>query len=56
MLDITKDTQAMTTFRRNPAEFLKQLKKHETLASVAPLMILINRLRSRLVSAIWSSS
>jgi prevent-host-death family protein len=27
MLDITKDTQAMTTFRRNPAEFLKQLKK-----------------------------
>ena len=27
MLDITKDIQAMTTFRRNPAQFVKRLKK-----------------------------
>ena len=27
MFDITKDIQAMTTFRRNPGEFLKHLKK-----------------------------
>src|SRR3954453_9085085 len=27
MLDITKDIQSLTTFRRRPAEFLKQLKK-----------------------------
>jgi prevent-host-death family protein len=26
-LDITKDIQSLTTFRRRPAEFLKQLKK-----------------------------
>jgi prevent-host-death family protein len=27
MLDITKDIQSLTTFRRRPGEFLKQLKK-----------------------------
>jgi len=27
MLDITKDIQSLTTFRRRPAEFLKQLKR-----------------------------
>jgi hypothetical protein len=27
MIDITKDIQSLTTFRRSSAEFLKQLKK-----------------------------
>jgi hypothetical protein len=27
MLDITKDIQAMTTFRRNPGKFMKHRKK-----------------------------
>jgi prevent-host-death family protein len=27
LLDITKDIQSLTTFRRQPAEFLNQLKK-----------------------------
>lgn len=27
MLDITKDIQSLTTFRRRPGEFMKQLKK-----------------------------
>jgi prevent-host-death family protein len=27
MLDITKDSQSLTTFRRRSSEFLKQLKK-----------------------------
>ena len=27
MLDTKKDIQAMTTFRRNPGKFMKQLKK-----------------------------
>jgi prevent-host-death family protein len=27
MLDITKDIQSLTTFRRNSAKFMKQLKK-----------------------------
>jgi prevent-host-death family protein len=27
MFDIKKDIQAMTTFRRNPGEFMKHLKK-----------------------------
>ena len=27
MLDIKKDIQAMTTFRRNPGKFMKHLKK-----------------------------
>lgn len=27
MLDITKDIQSLTTFRRRPGEFLNQLKK-----------------------------
>jgi hypothetical protein len=33
MFDIKKDIQAMTTFRRNPAKFLKHLK---------PLILTIN--------------
>ena len=27
MFDVSRDIQAMTTFRRNPAKFLKHLKK-----------------------------
>jgi len=27
MFDITKDIQSVTTFRRNPGQFMKQLKK-----------------------------
>lgn len=27
MLDITKDIQSLTTFRRRPSDFMKQLKK-----------------------------
>ena len=27
MFDITKDIQSVTTFRRNPGEFMKQLRK-----------------------------
>ena len=27
MLDITKDIHSVTTFRRNPSQFMKQLKK-----------------------------
>jgi len=37
MLDITKDIQAMTTFRRNPGKFIKHLKK-----SKKPLVLTIN--------------
>jgi PHD/YefM family antitoxin component YafN of YafNO toxin-antitoxin module len=37
MLDITKDIQAMTTFRRNPGKFMKHLKK-----SKKPLVLTIN--------------
>lgn len=37
MLDITKDIQAMTTFRRNPAKFMKHLKK-----SQKPLVLTIH--------------
>ena|SRR6266851_7723454 len=37
MFDIKKDIQAMTTFRRNPAKFLKQLKKTRK-----PLILTIN--------------
>ena len=29
MFDITKDIHSVTTFRRNPGEFLKQLKKNK---------------------------
>jgi len=29
MIDITKDIQSVTTFRRNPGEFMKQLKKNK---------------------------
>jgi len=37
MFDIKKDIQAMTTFRRNPAKFMKQLKKTKK-----PLVLTIN--------------
>src|SRR5216684_7980306 len=37
MFDIKKDIQAMTTFRRNPAKFLKHLKKTRK-----PLILTIN--------------
>jgi len=37
MFDIKKDIQAMTTFRRNPAKFLKQLKKTRK-----PLILTVN--------------
>ena len=29
MFDITKDIQSVTTFRRNPRQFMKQLKKNK---------------------------
>jgi prevent-host-death family protein len=29
MFDITKDIHSMTTFRRNPSQFMKQLKKNK---------------------------
>ena len=37
MLDITKDIQALTTFRRKPAAFLKHLKK-----SRRPVILTVN--------------
>jgi prevent-host-death family protein len=37
MFDIKKDIQAMTTFRRNPAKFMKYLKKTKN-----PLVLTIN--------------
>jgi len=37
MFDIKKDIQAMTTFRRNPAKFMKHLKKTKN-----PLVLTIN--------------
>lgn len=37
MLDIKKDIQAMTTFRRNPGKFMKHLKKTKE-----PLVLTIN--------------
>jgi prevent-host-death family protein len=37
MLDIKKDIQAMTTFRRNPGKFMKQLKKTKR-----PMVLTIN--------------
>jgi prevent-host-death family protein len=37
MLDIKKDIQAMTTFRRNPGQLMKHLKK-----SKRPLILTIN--------------
>jgi len=37
MLDIKRDIQAMTTFRRNPAKFLKQLKRTKE-----PVVLTIN--------------
>lgn len=37
MLDITKDIQAMTTFRRNPRAFIRRLKR-----SKRPLVLTVN--------------
>ena len=37
MLDITKDIQPLTTFRRNPGEIIKQLKK-----TGRPLILTVN--------------
>jgi prevent-host-death family protein len=37
MLDLTKDIQAMTVFRRNPSAFMKRLKKTKT-----PLILTVN--------------
>lgn len=37
MLDITKDIQSLTTFRRRSGEFLKQLKK-----SQRPVVLTVN--------------
>jgi len=37
MFDIGRDIQAMTTFRRNPAKFLKHLKKTQK-----PLILTVN--------------
>ncbi len=37
MLDITKDTQSVTTFRRRSGEFMKQLKK-----SKRPVVLTVN--------------
>jgi prevent-host-death family protein len=37
MLDLKKDIQAMTRFRRNPAKFLRQLKKTKK-----PLILTVN--------------
>ena len=37
MLDIKEDIQVMTTFRRNPAKFMKHLKKTKR-----PLVLTIN--------------
>ncbi|HKM48443.1 MAG TPA: type II toxin-antitoxin system Phd/YefM family antitoxin [Terriglobales bacterium] len=37
MLDITKDIQSLTTFRRQSADFLKQLKK-----SKRPVVLTVN--------------
>lgn len=37
MFDIKKDIQAMTTFRRNPGQFMKHLKKTKK-----PLILTVN--------------
>jgi len=37
MLDMQKDIQAMTTFRRNPGKFMRHLKK-----SKRPLILTVN--------------
>ena len=37
MFDVSRDIQAMTTFRRNPAKFLKHLKKTKK-----PLILTVN--------------
>jgi len=37
MLDLKKDIQAMTTFRRNPKKFLSQLKKTKK-----PMILTVN--------------
>ena len=37
MFDITKDIQPMTTFRRNPGEFMRRLKKTKR-----PIILTVN--------------
>ena len=37
MFDITKDIHPMTTFRRNPSQFMKQLKKNKR-----PIVLTVN--------------
>ncbi len=37
MLDITKDIQSLTTFRRRPGDFMKQIKK-----SKRPVVLTVN--------------
>jgi len=37
MFDIKKDIQAMTTFRRNPAKFMRHLKQTKT-----PMILTVN--------------
>ncbi len=37
MFDLTKDIQAVTTFRRNPREFMRRLKKTKR-----PLVLTVN--------------
>ena len=37
MFDITKDIQPMTTFRRNPGEFMRRLKKTKR-----PIVLTVN--------------
>jgi PHD/YefM family antitoxin component YafN of YafNO toxin-antitoxin module len=46
MFDIKKDIQAMTTFRRNPAKFVKLLKKTKK-----PLILTINGKAEAVVQA-----
>lgn len=54
MFDIKKDIQAMTTFRRNPAKFMKHLKKTKK-----PLILTVNGKAEAVVqdaiSACWIS-
>ena len=37
MFDITEDIQSMTTFRRNPGEFMRRLKK-----TMRPIVLTVN--------------
>ena len=44
MFDIKKDIQSMTTFRRNPAKFMKHLKKTQK-----PLVLTVNGIAEAVV-------